>query len=298
MSSTNDGLSEIEMQVYLDGTINSYILGFLIHGIYTSLYGASIWALATSSISKTRIYMGCLITILYILCTIQVADSWIELRTSFVNGTSVESRYDLISAPLPVEITSAVASALNIIVADYMALLSCMGQKLESSGLAHHIRPERNILVVHQYTVSSGDNVVTKWAVATIATTLGTNLLCTTLIITRIVAVARRQRGMLGMGLRTYRGVLEILVESAALYSISYLLLMIFYPLSGNGYMFAQMLVYPITGIAPTLIIARVASGRARPEESWHRPSSPLDFHGASRTHSTDTSADDSTQGP
>ncbi len=102
-------------------------------------------------------------------------------------------------------------------------------------------------LVVHQYTVSSGDDTVTKWAVATIAATLATNVLCTTLIITRIIGVARRQCSMLGMGLRTYRGVLEILVESAALYSISYLLLMIFYPLSGNGYMFAQMLVYPIT---------------------------------------------------
>ncbi len=102
-------------------------------------------------------------------------------------------------------------------------------------------------LVVHQYMVSSGDDTVTKWAVATIAATLATNVLCTTLIITRIIGVARRQRSMLGMGLRTYRGVLEILVESAALYSISYLLLMIFYPLSGNGYMFAQMLVYPIT---------------------------------------------------
>ncbi len=95
--------------------------------------------------------------------------------------------------------------------------------------------------------MSSGDDVVTKWAVATIATTLGTNVLCTTLIITRIIGVARRQRGMFGIGLRTYRGVLEILVESAALYSTSYLLLMIFYPLSGNGYMFAQALVYPIT---------------------------------------------------
>ncbi|PBK91832.1 hypothetical protein ARMGADRAFT_188908 [Armillaria gallica] len=255
---------------------------------------------STNSISKTRIYMGCMITILYTLCTIQVAVSWIELRNAFVYGTSVQSRYDLIVAPLPLEITSAVASALNIIVADCTIIWRCWivwGQNRKVvvlpiifvlSGIFCGIR-----LVVHQYTVSSGDDVVTRWAVATIATTLGTNVLCTTLIITRIISVARRQRGMLGIGLRTYRGVLEILVESAALYSTSYLLLMILYPLSGNGYMFAQMLVYPITGIAPTLIIARVASGQARPEESWHRPSSPLDFHGVSSTHSTVMTADD-----
>ncbi|KAK0497522.1 hypothetical protein EDD18DRAFT_157622 [Armillaria luteobubalina] len=300
MSSTDDGLSEEEMQLYLDGTFDSYILGFLVHGIYTSLYGASVWALATHSISKTRIYMGCLITILYTFCTVQVADSWIELRTSFVYGTSIQSRYDLIGAPLPLEIASAVASALNIIVADCTVIWRCWvvwGQNWKVvvlpiifvlSGIFCGIR-----LVVHQYTVSSNDGDVTKWAVATIATTLGTNVLCTSLIIARIISVAGRQRGMLGMGLRTYRGVLEILVESAALYSISYLLLMIFYPLSSNGYMFAQMLVYPVTGIAPTLIIARVASGQARSEESWHRPSSPLDFHRASRTGSAITTADD-----
>ncbi len=32
MPSTDDGLSEEETQVYLDGTFNSYIFGFLIHG--------------------------------------------------------------------------------------------------------------------------------------------------------------------------------------------------------------------------------------------------------------------------
>ncbi|KAK0238341.1 hypothetical protein EDD85DRAFT_505280 [Armillaria nabsnona] len=299
MPTTDDGLSEKEMQVYLDGTFNSYIFGFFIHGIYTGLYAASIWVLATNCISKTRIYMGCLITILYTLCTIQVAVAWIELRTAVVYGTSVQSRYDLIGPPLPLEVTSVVASALNIIVADCTIIWRCWvvwGQSWKVvalpilfvvCGIFCGIK-----LVVHQYMVSSGDNTVTKWAVATIAATLATNVLCTTLIITRIIGVARRQRSMLSMGLRTYRGVLEILVESAALYSISYLLLMIFYPLSGNGYMFAQTLVYPITGIAPTLIIARVASGHARPEESWHRPSSPLDFHGVSRTHSTVMTAD------
>ncbi len=62
--------------------------------------------------------MGCLITILYTLCTIQIAVAWIELRTAVVYGTSVRSRYDLIGPPLPLEVTSVVASALNIIVAD------------------------------------------------------------------------------------------------------------------------------------------------------------------------------------
>ncbi|KAK0203235.1 hypothetical protein DFS33DRAFT_971451 [Desarmillaria ectypa] len=302
MPSTADGFSEEEMQVYLDGTLNSYIFGFFIHGIYTGLYATSIWVLATNCISKTRIYLGCLITTLYILCTIQIAVSWIELRTALVYGTSIQSRYGLISASLSLEVARVVASALNILVADCTIIWRCWvvwGQNWKIvalpiifvvGGIFCGIK-----LVIHQYTVSAGDDVVTKWAVATIAMTLGTNVLCTTLIITRIVRVTRRQRSMFGTGLRTYRGAIEILVESAALYSIGYLLLMIFYPLSSNGYMFAQALVYPIAGIAPTLIIARVASGQARPEESWHGPQSPLVFHSTPRVRSAFMTTADNT---
>ncbi|KAG7443410.1 uncharacterized protein BT62DRAFT_329926 [Guyanagaster necrorhizus] len=292
-------LSEEEMQVYLDGTLNSYICGFFIHGIYTGLYAMSVHCLATNCICKARIYMGFLITALYILCTIQIAVSWIELRIALVYGTSVQSRYDLIDTPLSSKIMSAVASALNILVASCTIIWRCWVVWGQSWKIV--ILPILFIvceifcrikLVVHQYTSSSGDDVVTKWAVATIATTLGTNILCTTLIVTRIVRVTRQQRGV---GLGTYRDVIEILVESAALYSISYLLLMVCYPLSGNGYMYTQMLVYPITGIAPTLIIARVASGQARPEESWHGPPS-LGFTDVSHARSTTTTEDHTVQ--
>ncbi len=79
------------------------------------------------------------------------------------------------------------------------------------------------------------------------ATTLGTNILCTALIVSRILYVARGHRGIMD-GIRTYRGILEILVESAALYSIIYVVLMVFYPIdSGYGFFYPQALSYPVT---------------------------------------------------
>ncbi len=78
------------------------------------------------------------------------------------------------------------------------------------------------------------------------AATLGTNILCTALIFARIIYVARGQRGIMG-GIRAYRGVIEILVLSAALYSIIYVVLVILNPLNGNGYMYPKVLVYPVT---------------------------------------------------
>ncbi len=102
-------------------------------------------------------------------------------------------------------------------------------------------------IVVHQFVASfCRDGTETNWAVATIAATLGTNILCTALIVGRIVYVARGHRGVMG-GIRTYRGVLEILVESAALYSTTFVVLIILYPLEGNEYMYPQALIFSVT---------------------------------------------------
>ncbi len=105
------------------------------------------------------------------------------------------------------------------------------------------------------------DDTQTNWGVATMATTLGTNMICTALIVARILYVARGHRGIMG-GIQTYRGVLEILVESAALYSIIFVVLMILYPLDGNGYMYPEALVYPVTvrPVTSVYIIFRLTS--------------------------------------
>ncbi len=117
---------------------------------------------------------------------------------------------------------------------------------MSSINLSHFIVCGANG-IVYQFLVEDEINVTqTNWALATMATTLGTNFLCTALIIARILYLTRRHRGIMG-GIRTYRGVLEILVESAALQSIIFVVLMILYPLDGNGYMYPQVLVYPVT---------------------------------------------------
>lgn len=69
-------------------------------------------------------------------------------------------------------------------------------------------------------TLSYGKVLVT-WTISYISLTLATTLICTILIICRIIFVGRANHG----GIRSYRGVIEILVESALLYSIALLIL-------------------------------------------------------------------------
>ncbi|PBK63363.1 hypothetical protein ARMSODRAFT_541034 [Armillaria solidipes] len=283
---TDVGLSDIEIQTWLDDNLNSYILGCYVHGIYTGLFGIAIWQLlAVTKISKARIYMGCIITVLYIFSMIYVAATWIVFSRAYVFATSFRARYNLMFSPVLWETVADTASGLNLIIADCTIIWRCWAVWAHDWRVT--IFPIFFVIggtfcgvniVVHQFVASfCRDGTETNWAVATIVATLGTNILCTALIVGRIVYVARGHRGVMG-SIRTYRGVLEIVVESAALYSTTFVVLMILYPLEGNEYMYPQALIFSVTGIAPTLIILRVASGQARPEESSHGIQSSLHF--------------------
>ncbi|KAG7443368.1 uncharacterized protein BT62DRAFT_327696 [Guyanagaster necrorhizus] len=244
--------------------------------------------------------MCCVSTILYILCTIQFAAFWVELRTAFVYGTSLQSQYDMMPNGVPeyLRILRSVGSSLNIVIADCIIIWRCwvvweydwkvtaLPLLLTASGIFCGIE-----LDIHQYRVSLIDDVQKKWAVATITMTLVVNVLCTVLIIARIVLVIGKQRGVF-RSIRDYRSIIEILVESAALYTLSYMVLAALYPLNRVESQYPEMLVYPITGIAPTLLMARVASGQAHPEESAYGIQSSLHFQMASSASSTATAID------
>ncbi|KAK0496545.1 hypothetical protein EDD18DRAFT_209398 [Armillaria luteobubalina] len=290
-TSLDTGLSDTEVQTWLDDNLNSHILGYYVHGVYTGLFGMAIWQLlAVKKISRARICMGCIITALYTFSVVRVIASLDENSRTYVSATSLRARYNLANSPFVLwDTVGFTMSGLNLIIADCTIIWRCWVVWAHSWKVT--ILPILFVIggivcgvnvVVHQDTVSSDDETGTKWSVATMATTLGTNILCTALIVARIVYVARGHRGILG-GIRTYRGVLEILVESAALYSLTFIILMILYPIEGSGYMYPQALSFPVTGIAPTLIILRVASGEARPDESAHEALSSLHFQQRSR---------------
>ena len=65
-------------------------------------------------------------------------------------------------------------------------------------------------------------SALTSWDMATISLTLATNIIGTALVIICIVRVT-------GVGSRTYAGIIEILVESSLLYSVTYLVYLVLY---------------------------------------------------------------------
>ncbi|PBK90748.1 hypothetical protein ARMGADRAFT_291857 [Armillaria gallica] len=93
---------------------------------------------------------------------------------------------------------------------------------------------------------------------------LASTLWCTSLIIYRIVTVARA-----GGGLRDCHHVLEVLVESQALYSISLILYIAFLARNDISSIYFDTLAAVARRVAPTLLVGRVAAGHTRPDSSW-----------------------------
>ncbi|KAK0224679.1 hypothetical protein EDD85DRAFT_981582 [Armillaria nabsnona] len=99
--------------------------------------------------------------------------------------------------------------------------------------------------------------------------TLATTLSCTLLIIYRILSVRWATSGA-GGGLGAYQHVIEVLVESSALYSVCLIIYVACIATNSWGADYADIIATIARGIAPTLLIGRVAAGHARPNDSWN----------------------------
>ncbi|KAF9004958.1 hypothetical protein BDZ89DRAFT_1145379 [Hymenopellis radicata] len=126
-------------------------------------------------------------------------------------------------------------------------------------------------------TVTSGQSAAPaaqlNWTIVYYSVTASINIITTSLILIRILSVG-------GLRLaRTYRGLVEILVESACMYSTTYVIYLAVYLQkvhathwsSSAWYVYAFM--NAVTAAAPTMIIGRVMAGKARPSDSWMNPS-------------------------
>ncbi|KAJ6452248.1 hypothetical protein C8R45DRAFT_1113122 [Mycena sanguinolenta] len=106
--------------------------------------------------------------------------------------------------------------------------------------------------------------------------TLALNVICTLLIALRIYVTKRRLEGLTMVALLNVGTTMTILIESAALYSVC-LIAMIVPTVLGNNVQYCVLSVMPgIVGIAFSLIIVRIGSGLS--PESSAGPASEIQF--------------------
>lgn len=228
---------------------------------------------------QSRQAMTLLILVLFVLSTIHNATYWAYVRRAFIaHGETAQSTADALNE-YPDWFTGITSvSDANAILADCVIIWRCWvvwGRQWWITVvpiICTMLTTAFSIIAIYQTVTSTTFGAVgVDYATALYSTSLATTLYCTAVIVYRVVQVGRVSRvgERSGAGIRAYRGVIEILVESSALYCIATLFALVAYIRSGPASEFASAFWTSITGIAPTLIVGRVASGEARPDDSW-----------------------------
>ncbi|KAK0234049.1 hypothetical protein IW262DRAFT_1242386, partial [Armillaria fumosa] len=102
------------------------------------------------------------------------------------------------------------------------------------------------------------------WAVLYSSLIMATMLWCTILIVYRILKVSG-----IATGIRLYRRMIEIMVDSAALYSAVIIVLLVFEVHNENAGNYLTSISVGMRGIVPTILVGRVAAGHTRPNDGW-----------------------------
>ncbi|KAF8990036.1 hypothetical protein BDZ89DRAFT_1087302 [Hymenopellis radicata] len=275
------GLTVADVQSLMSTVLHPTILQAFCHGIHTSIFFLALYYIIESTqLTQKRMTLAGIITFLWFANTVILGLEWKLVDHLFIaHGTLLETEFNFAfsTSDLAMTIAIDVLRCLSVLVADLILVWRCW--VLYGGNLKVIAIPSLCVITetlsacmvivsyVEDINIASASQV--NWSLVYYSMTVVTNSLCTILILFRIV--------------RTYRGIIEILVESAAMYAIIYIALLIAYAyeyytasitiMTANYY--PQIMSYSITGIAPTLIIARVMAGQSRPNDSWTRPSLP-----------------------
>ncbi|SJL06623.1 uncharacterized protein ARMOST_09965 [Armillaria ostoyae] len=275
----------------LDMFLNGTILQTLMHGFYTGVLGVTLWSIFNSfakNSSITRYMMIFIILMLYILTTILLGELWASIYHAFIDeGQNCYMIFSELDGFSPMINQSAwvtgITSCISTFIADFSLIWQCwtvwgqqwliviipvlctiLGTVLKGFDIYHSFDHVKNILN------STYSGTETNWKVAYLALTLTTTLWCTILILYRIISVAGSHHRA---GIQSYHRVIEALFESAALYSAVLVIDIVFVAHNMFDGLYVDVLGTTIRGIAPTLLVGRVAAGHARPDDSWQEDS-------------------------
>ncbi|KXN82166.1 hypothetical protein AN958_02975 [Leucoagaricus sp. SymC.cos] len=212
--------------------------------------------------------MVTIIVALYALSILHLACRWEMVRYAFVlkGSTTASILRSLLHVPTWTVVCSTLSLSLMTLTADCVMIWRCwvvwdrdwrapvlpllatiIGTAFCGLSLMDQIRPRDPY-------VTSNRTKFTNSAIIYFSLSLISTVLSTLLIIIRIVILSRTNR------IRSqYTGIISIITESAALYAIILIIFLPWYARKDFSQGYIQAILVPITGIAPTIVTARVA---------------------------------------
>ncbi|KAK0222598.1 hypothetical protein EDD85DRAFT_960226 [Armillaria nabsnona] len=257
----------------LDAELNSVILYSLLSGVYTGIVAVTLRNIYMNESQPIRRVMVLFVVLLHTVTIFNFASCWAYVDSMFIdNGWNFWTVHLAYTSPsVVVEVGMSATGAVCALLADSTIILRCWmvwGRRWLPVLLPISLLIAAIVFKIIG-TCELYNDAVNNYALGfTLYSSfvLATTLWCTLLIIYRIASVAGAGRGG---GLRAYHNVIEVLVESSALYSVFLILYVVFNAQDPFALAYFDVLAGIARGVAPTLLIGRVAAGHSRPDDSW-----------------------------
>ncbi|KAK0209176.1 hypothetical protein DFS33DRAFT_1308088 [Desarmillaria ectypa] len=210
------------------------------------------------------------IVVLYITTLASLSLDWLIVRTALIdNGMNIWTTFMNFEHPLRwITVVTGIFGVICTVLVDATMIWRCWlvwGRHWQIVLLPTLCLVAATVLKIivtcHQYAdLKRYFHYLVIYASLSLATTLW----CTVLMIYRVLTVARVMDGA-----AAYWHVIEVLVESSALYAVTLILYVALFARGSNALYYFDPIAGITRGIAPTLLVGRVAAGHARADDSW-----------------------------
>ncbi|KAJ6582110.1 hypothetical protein B0H19DRAFT_1252246 [Mycena capillaripes] len=261
--------------IYLQETL----VELFANGVYAALFFATLYAMIFKrELHKKNLGLFLALVAMYILSTVHAATRWILIKNAFIDhaDTTTSTVVYLVQPPLWLTVVAAVVFSTNTLISDFVLIWRCwtvwnnnrkvvvlpMICTLVGAGLGYRSIAEQAAYVLNpNLDINSFVDYATPYFILSLVTTC----------------------------LATVYNLTQIMVESAILYSVALIIFLPFLLRDSFDDGYPQAVVAQVTGMAPTLIVARVSFGLARPDETWQAPVSSLGFSRSITFKTTDS---------
>ncbi|SJL18786.1 uncharacterized protein ARMOST_22386 [Armillaria ostoyae] len=274
MDAQPSDVSQDEKNIFfsvLDLNLNTMILQALLHGLYTGIAVVTLWTIFSSPRRLHRTFLCIIIITLYILSTIPFGINLAFVRRAFIehgdNYYSVFSAFvDFCPSQRAYLLANGITGGISVLLVDITIIWRCwvlwdrqwrvIFVPMVCVAVGTVMKILQTLSNIHKFTEDNSKTghfaAETDWTLIYVFMTLATTLLCTLLIIYRIVCHAPRMSAS--------RKIIEMLIESCAMYSISLIIYLALVSRNLESSYYADIIAAYVRPIAPTLLVARVSA--------------------------------------
>ncbi|KAK0492339.1 hypothetical protein EDD18DRAFT_1109086 [Armillaria luteobubalina] len=268
MASPPANLSQYKIDLIFD-SLDLNFNRMILEGL---LQAGTLWTASSTPKKAGNSFLLTVVIVLFVLTTIAFGVDWAYQRRAFIqNGTNFFTVFFALQAISPwwrvSQLVIGISGGLSTFIVDITIIWRCWvfwGRRWlivvipSLCAIAGTVAKSLQIRSTFINTTSDIGNTggfaaQIDWALIYLSLTLATTLLCTLLIVYRIVRLAS--------GVSSYGKIVEIVIESSAMYSLTLIVYLALVARNLDSAYYADIIMAYIKVIAPTLLVGRVAAG-------------------------------------